>query len=179
MFCFVIGGAGSGKSAYAEHLAAAAPGPRYYLATMQPGTGPETAARIARHRAMRAGKGFVTIERPLDLAGLRLPGPGTVLLEDLSNLAANERYAPGGAGAAALPALLAGVEALLAQSTHLVVVANEIFSGGADYAGDTGAYLQMLAAAHRALAARADAVCEVVCGLPVWYKGKEPDFSHG
>ena len=38
--------------------------------------------------------------------------------------------------------------------------------------GDTGTYLRVLAAANRALAARADAVCEVACGLPRYYKGE-------
>ena len=35
MLMLVIGGAASGKSAYAEHLAVQSGGPRYYLATMQ------------------------------------------------------------------------------------------------------------------------------------------------
>ena len=46
------------------------------------------------------------------------------------------------------------------------------FSGGSAYAGDTGTYLRVLAAANRALAERADAVCEVACGLPRYYKGE-------
>ena len=54
----------------------------------------------------------------------------------------------------------------------LVVVTGEVFSGGSAYAGDTGTYLRVLAAANRALAARADAVCEVACGLPRYYKGE-------
>ena len=51
-------------------------------------------------------------------------------------------------------------------------VTGEVFSGGSAYAGDTGTYLRVLAAANRALAARADAVCEVACGLPRYYKGE-------
>ena len=35
MLTLVIGGAASGKSAYAEHLTVQSGGPRYYLATMQ------------------------------------------------------------------------------------------------------------------------------------------------
>ena len=65
-----------------------------------------------------------------------------------------------------------GVESLRRQSEALVVVTGEVFSGGSAYAGDTGTYLRVLAAANRALAARADAVCEVACGLPRYYKGE-------
>ena len=176
MFTLVIGGAASGKSEYAESLLLGAPGPRYYLATMEPMEDAECRARIEKHRRQRAGKGFVTIERGVDLAGLALPAQGDVLLEDLGNLAANEWYSPGGAGPeGALDAILDGIDSLRAQCRALVVVSNEIFAGGRDYAPGTEAYLELLARAHLALAARADQVCEVAFGLPVFYKkrGKE------
>ena len=53
------------------------------------------------------------------------------------------------------------------------VVSNEVFSGGADYAGDTDRYLRALAQVNNAFAARADVVVRVVCGIPVYYKGVE------
>ncbi len=173
MFTLVIGGAASGKSEYAEGLIlAAGEMPRFYLATMRP-FDEECRARIAKHRAMRADKGFDTVERCTGLAALRLPAPGAVLLEDLGNLAANELYGLEGAGEeGALAAIIDGVDRLRAQCRMLVVVSNEIFTGGRDYAGGTEDYLRLLAAAHRALAARADRVCEVVCGLPQYYKGR-------
>ena len=43
--------------------------------------------------------------------------------------------------------------------------------GGTDYAGDTDAYLLALAQINNALAARAENVCRVVCGIPKWVKG--------
>ena len=55
MFILVTGGAASGKSAYAEGLLADWRGPKYYIATMQVGDG-ESAQRVARHQAARAGK---------------------------------------------------------------------------------------------------------------------------
>ena len=110
MFTLVIGGAASGKSEYAESLLLGRPGPRYYLATMEPAADGECRARIERHRALRAGKGFATIERAVDLRGLALPARGDVLLEDLGNLAANELYSPAGAGPdGALEAVVEGV----------------------------------------------------------------------
>lgn len=172
MLTLAVGASGSGKSAFAERLAAASPAPRVYLATMQVWDA-ESRARVQRHRAMRAGKGFATVEAPLHLAALTLPPCRTVLLEDLGNLAANERYDPAGAGDAALYAVLDGVEHIARQCGHLIVVSNEIFVGGSRYAGDTAAYLRLLADLNRALAARADNVYEVCRGIAVCYKGQE------
>ena len=170
MLTLVVGGAASGKSAYAERLVLQTALPRYYLATMQVWDA-ECAARVEKHRRMRAEKQFETLECPLHLGTVRLPARGTALLEDLGNLTANELYDPAGAGEAAASAILDGLGQLAAQCEHLVVVSNEVFSGGANYAGDTDRYLKALAQVNNALAARADAVVRVVCGIPVYHKG--------
>ena len=175
MLTLVVGGAASGKSAYAERLVLQTALPRYYLATMQVWDA-ECAARVEKHRRMRAEKQFETLECPLHLGTVHLPARGTALLEDLGNLAANELYRPDGS---CLPPkqtaekMLAGIEAIAAQCNHFIIVSNEVFSGGADYAGETDLYLQALAMVNNAVAAKADAVCRVVCGLPVYYKGGE------
>ena len=137
MFTLVIGGAASGKSGYAEGLVLLSPHrPRYYIATMEP-FGEEGRRRVEKHRRMRADKEFETVECYHTLSSVRLPRRGTVLLECIGNLAANELYSPGGAGSGsgALSAIVDGVDALLAQCADLVVVSNEVFTGGADYAG--------------------------------------------
>lgn len=170
MLTLVVGGAASGKSEYAERLVLQTALPRYYLATMQVWDA-ECAARVEKHRRMRAEKQFETLECPLHLGTVRLPARGTALLEDLGNLTANELYDPSGAGEAAASAILDGLDRLAAQCEHLVVVSNEVFSGGANYAGDTDRYLKALAQVNNALAARADAVVRVVCGIPVYHKG--------
>lgn len=170
MLTLVVGGAASGKSAYAERLVLQTALPRYYLATMQVWDA-ECAARVEKHRRMRAEKQFETLECPLHLGTVRLPARGTALLEDLGNLTANELYDPAGAGETAASAILDGLDKLAVQCEHLVVVSNEVFSGGANYAGDTDRYLKALAQVSNALAARADAVVRVVCGIPVYYKG--------
>ena len=83
MLALVSGGSASGKSRFAEDLAAGrSAGTRIYVATMQVWD-EESRRRVARHRAMRAGKGFATVERPLDLERLEVPAGSTVLLEDL------------------------------------------------------------------------------------------------
>lgn len=173
MMTLIIGGAGSGKSGYAEQLLQNSRGPRYYLATMQVWD-EECRLRVARHRKMRAGKGFCTVEVPLHLEKVTLPGAGSVLLEDLSNLLANERYDPQGAGNAAAETVYRGICALYARSSHLILVGNEIFCGGDDYDAETMRFLKELAALHRRLAAGADNLCEVVAGIPFYHKGKEP-----
>lgn len=172
MLTLVVGGAASGKSQYAEDLVLGTPLPRYYLATMEVWDA-ECAARVEKHRQMRAKKQFATVECPLDLDSVQLPARGTVLLEDLGNLVANELYDPQGAGDAAVSAILGGVDRLAKQCTDLVIVTNEVFSGGADYADDTHRYLLALAQLNNAIAARADRVVQVVCGIPVYYKGVE------
>ena len=170
MFTLVIGGSASGKSEYAERLVQGLPGARYYIATMRPWDG-ECLARIAKHQAARAGRGFVSVERYTALGGLDLPGGCNALLECLSNLTANELYQPEGGGEGAV---LFGVEHLRRQCGNLTVVTNEVFSGGAEYQGDTLNYLRALARVNRALAQRADLVVEVACGLPQVWKGRLP-----
>ena len=172
MLTLVLGGAASGKSEYAESLVLQTAGPRFYLATMQVWDA-ECSARVEKHRRMRAAKQFETVECPLHLDAVRLPARGTALLEDLGNLTANELYDPVGAGDNTAEAILAGLDAVAAQCEHLIVVSNEVFSGGTDYAGDTGRYLLALAQVNNAFAARADRVVRVVCGIPVFYKGVE------
>lgn len=172
------GGSGSGKSAWAERTllaeAAGAPdGRAVYLAAMEPSS-PEAAARIARHRAMRArhgaeaGLAFLTEERPVDIGGAALLPGDFVLLEDLGNLLANEIWLPGGAGwDGAAARILSGVGVLLERASLLVIVSGDVFADGGGYDGDTMAYIRLLGALHRELAPLAERIVEVVCGIPL------------
>ncbi len=63
---FVLGGARSGKSAYAQRIVAAFPPPWVYCATSE-ARDEEMRERIAHHRAQR-GPGWTTLEAPLALA---------------------------------------------------------------------------------------------------------------
>ena len=67
----IVGTPDSGKSVKAEEVALdlSLDTTRIYLATMIP-YGEEGVARINKHKALRAGKGFITIERPRDIAGI-------------------------------------------------------------------------------------------------------------
>lgn len=69
MITLIMGGSGSGKSAYAEDYALTQAGKslKYYIATMQIYDA-EGQRKVERHRKLRAGKGFITIEQPTDIA---------------------------------------------------------------------------------------------------------------
>lgn len=135
--------------------------------------GREGAERIARHRRARAGKGFMTLEQPRNLETCSIPPHATVLLEDLGNLAANEVFAGQTMDpAAALANLERGLSALEARAKHLVVVGNDLFRDGEDYPPETMAYLDILARVQADLAKRCDLVAELVCGIPVIWKGE-------
>ena len=173
MLILVTGGAANGKSRYAESLCMQKPLPRFYLAAMQP-YGAEGEARIARHRAMRKEKGFTTIERYTDYASLKLPARGTALLECICNLTANEMFDENGSVSDPVDRVLAGVFAVQAQCETLIVVTNDVGSDGVSYAPETEAYIAALGRINAALAARADAVIELVAGIPVAVKGELP-----
>lgn len=176
MIILLTGGSASGKSDWAEALAAALhkrkkkedpESPLLYLATMN-SPDRESRRRVARHRARRANKGFTaTLERPTALAELNLPENAALLLEDLGNLAANEFFAPDGGGE---KALFAGLEHLFTCAAHLVLVGNSVFSDGERWTGSMAEYTGLLAKAQALCAARADAAGEVVCGIPLWHK---------
>ena len=107
----------------------------------------------------------------------KIPDGSAVLLEDLSNLLANEIYLPGGQLAIKerteeqlAEAVLGPVLALAERASVLVVVTNEIFSDGVLYDEETEAFRKDLAILNRAIASRADAVYEVVAGIPLIMK---------
>ena len=173
METLVIGGSGSGKSEYAELVACREAGKRYYIAAMEP-YDEEMFLRIRRHRSMRSERGFTTVERYRDLAGLTLKDAGTALIECMSNLLANELY-----GSAAgtersedeiITGILAGTEHIKKQCRSLVIVSNDIFSSGERYEEETRRYMRLLGQINQSLAARADCVVQVAYGTPVIWK---------
>lgn len=182
MFHLVTGGSGSGKSSYAEEQTLCMSGqsedgkkslmhgkPCIYIATMKP-YGEETLKKIERHQRLRAGKGFVTLERCRELDKLKLPENSGVLLECLSNLAANELYREDGRLSDRQETeerILEGIGNILNQTDHLVVVTNEVSSDIGDYSKETKEYTAFLGELNRRLACMADQVTEVVYGIPV------------
>ncbi|KSV59357.1 bifunctional adenosylcobinamide kinase/adenosylcobinamide-phosphate guanylyltransferase [Acetivibrio ethanolgignens] len=173
MITLIMGKSGSGKSAYAEEYTAqlSQKNRKYYLATMEV-FDEEGRIRAERHRKQRRGKGFVTIEQPVDIyrvmdkiENVRME---TALLECISNLTANEMFH----GETMLPGPLAAdkvvneVEKLGLSLRHLVIVSNSAFEAGTEYDEATMEYIQTVADINERLADLADQVIEVVEGIP-------------
>lgn len=182
MMYLITGGSASGKSEYAESIAVRSgkrlQGPLYYIATMQP-YGKEGEARVKKHRMMRAGKGFQTIECYHDLKMIDWNNRGcdepenerTVLLECISNLLANEQFGQGGSDEAILDRILRGILHLKEHCDTLIVVTNEVFSDGVSYDQDTMRYLRLLGSVNQRLIQISDTAAEVVYGIPIRIKG--------
>ena len=167
MMILVTGGSGSGKSAFAEDcVLALGEKKRMYIATMFP-FDEESKKRVARHRNMRKGKGFETVECYAGLKNVRIDKNSTVLLECMSNLVANEMYDPSGAGENAEESILAGIHKLQKVSDDLVVVTNEVFSDSMTDNPEMEEYLKLLGKLNLRMGERADLVTEVVYGIPV------------
>ncbi len=184
MFHVITGGSGSGKSAYAENCIVQLHKGHslYYIATMMP-FGSEMEKKIERHRKMRAGKGFETIEcfQNLDLEAAEYER-ADVLLECMSNLVANEWFAcvqrlESHAACfskenieAVADKIWQGVKTLVANCENLVIVTNEVFAECEENTIEMDCYKQILANINCRMAKRADRVTEVVYGIPVTIK---------
>lgn len=193
MLHIVYGGSASGKSSYAESFAMSLQGDGrlLYIATMYPykwnttEIDPETMQRIERHRAMRADKGFDTVECYRHVEHIVAKRQDVLLLECMSNLLANEMYLEPDSNAGSdmaetmSPVSNKIVQALVDLSTRVqdvVIVTNDVFSDGGSltYDESTREYVKNLAEINCALARVAETVTEVVCGIPVIVKKNHP-----
>lgn len=167
MLVLITGGSGSGKSEFAENLAVSMSKNLTYIAAMRPSDDAECQNRIARHRKMRADKGFNTVERYTDIKNLNISG--TAVLECMSNLLANEMFF--GSGKNAVSEILLGVEHIKKQCDNLIIVTNEISSDGMEYDTMTQEYKKNLGFINCEIAKKADEVYEVMCGTVNKLKG--------
>jgi adenosylcobinamide kinase/adenosylcobinamide-phosphate guanylyltransferase len=164
----VLGGARSGKSAFAERLVAETGLSRHYVATGR-AWDDEMRERIARHRADR-GEGWQTHEEPLDLVGRleALDDADKAILVDcltlwVTNLMMEER-----AMADEFDRLAAHV---LKARARLVLVSNEVGLGIVPENRMAREFRDHAGRLHQAIAASAREVYFVAAGLPLKMKG--------
>ena len=192
MITLVTGGSGSGKSEYAEGLILdSSCSRRFYVATMI-AYGKEGRDKVERHRMLRQGKGFITIEKPRDVgrvmfeeheagSGASSRADRALLLECVSNLAANEMFKEGtgkteageqqGGPIQCLSHKIAeDIISLAGQVQDMVIVTNEVDRDGICYEPETMEYIRLMGCLNQKLASAADRVVEVVHGIPVLWK---------
>ncbi|WP_026488882.1 bifunctional adenosylcobinamide kinase/adenosylcobinamide-phosphate guanylyltransferase [Butyrivibrio sp. XBB1001] len=150
MVVLIIGIPDSGKSKMAEDMAVSLSenGSRYYIATMIP-FGEEGQKRIEKHRKLRQGKGFETIECPEDL-GRKLSNVdgiagSTCLLECMSNLVGNEMHREGAlCGNELVNHIIKDVRNLCQRAENVVIVSNSFPMEAPGYDDDTRNYVRAL-----------------------------------
>lgn len=166
----VLGGARSGKSAFAERLIAGTGRPRRYIATAEAGDD-EMRARIAQHRQSRMGQ-WTTVEAPLDLVGaLADVQPDEAVLIDCATLwLSNHLLAEHD-----IPALSQNLIAALTACPALVVmVSNEVGWGIVPQNALARRFCDEQGRLNQRLAQAAGLVVTVVAGLPMVLKGQLP-----
>ena len=172
MFILITGENNSGKSACAEKIAGRIGGRMVYAATMIP-CGGEGRARVEKHRRQRAGMGFVTVECPRRLRGVDADEKTLVLLEDLSNLLANNLF--DGESPASAASVFDDVKDLQARCGTLIAVTIDGLSPEG-YEEKTRNYIQSLNWLNDQLAREADALIEMRGGSACLRKGECPWF---
>ena len=169
MLIFVSGGSASGKSALAERICVSLPADEHvYIATM-PVRSPEDERKVARHHALRAGRGFRTIEAPNRLDLSDVPPGAAVLLECLSTFTANRMFS-GDHSDDWLETLKAELQPLIARPGPTVVVSAEVGCDGLQFDAYTEDYRRVLTGLGVWLCQRSDRAVEAVCGTAKEHK---------
>lgn len=162
----VTGGARSGKSAVAEGRTLRFGSPAVYIATAEAHDA-EMAERIAAHRARR-GPQWRTVAAPLDLPGALAATEGAPRLVDCLTLWLSNLMLAGRDTAQARQALVA---ALGAAQSPVVLVTNEVGWGIVPDNPLARRFRDEAGLLGQRVAAIADEVCLVACGLPLTLKG--------
>ncbi|MBK8509006.1 MAG: bifunctional adenosylcobinamide kinase/adenosylcobinamide-phosphate guanylyltransferase [Candidatus Competibacter sp.] len=170
MKSFILGGARSGKSAFAQQQALECGLDVIYVATGQAGDG-EMAERIARHRAERPAA-WGLVEEPLALAdALRAQAsPRRCLLVDCLTLWLSNLLAAGdGRLEREIPHLL---ELLPALPGRVLLVSNEVGQGIVPVHPLARRFRDEAGLLHQAVARQCDRVIFIVAGLPLVLKDR-------
>jgi len=175
----ITGGARSGKSRHAQACAEARPGGRLFIAT-SPIIDAEMRARIERHQADRWGRDWCTVEeplRPMDVLAAH-PEEEVVLLDCLTLWVANllfeaeepEYYTETKIGELAREL----AEAAACRQGVVIIVTNEVGLGIVPENPLARRYRDLVGRCNQTIAAKADRVDLVTCGIPLTIKGEKP-----
>ena len=171
----VLGGARSGKSAFAERLAAESGAPVLYVATATAGD-QEMAERIAQHRAQRPAS-WRTLEVPVNVAAgvsaelHKQAEIVTVIVEDLTFLLSNLIGEDAGARANEAEArAMAEVQGVLGLAANIILVSNEVGMGLVPPYPLGRLFRDALGRLNQAAAAHSQEVYLLVAGLPLQLK---------
>ncbi len=174
----VTGGARSGKSDYALKRAEAISGTHYFLATC-PVVDSEMDDRIARHKADRQGGIWRTIEEEINLeTTIQTLGPDAVCLVDCLTLWVNNlMFAAEKLGTVfGEDEMSDRVLNLLRAAENfrgtLICVSNEVGMGVVPDNVLARRYRDLVGRSNRIIAAAADEVILVSCGLPLFIKNE-------
>jgi adenosylcobinamide kinase/adenosylcobinamide-phosphate guanylyltransferase len=175
---FITGGSRSGKSAHGQALAESIAGPRVYIATC-PVVDEEMAARIQKHRAQRQASRWQTIEQTIDLAGaLRGTRESSVRLIDCLTLWINNLLyqAEGQVQEVTEDDIARLCAELLAVCAELpgdvIFIANEVGMGIVPDNLLSRRYRDLAGRCNQIMAAGADRVILMICGLPLEIKNR-------
>ncbi len=172
MTVLILGTPDSGKSRKAEALMEdiSGEGDKIYIATMIP-YGKEGEERVKKHRKMREGKGYLTIECPVDIisaaSGIDRLEDRCCLLECLSNLIGNELHSEDNKGMdedKLIDKITGDVMTLGSKCRHLVIVSNHFSMDDPEYDEDTKRYVRMTDLINKELSLKADQIYELTGG---------------
>lgn len=167
---FVLGGAASGKSIFAESLCVNSGLTRIYLATSLIWDD-EMRAKMEAHKIQRGGD-WQTIEEPRDIAKALLAAPtGSVVLVDCLTMWLNNIMMDDDSRDSWRVPWGQVETALTDCAAHIVFVSNEVGQGIVPENALSRRFRNAQGKLNQAVAARADTVVNVIAGLPQILKG--------
>jgi len=166
----VLGGARSGKTAFAESLAMRSGSKPVYLATAE-ALDAEMRERVASHQRGR-GERFATIEEPLALSDALLVAAREhdVILVDCLTLWITNLLIANQDVAMAVSEL--GATLVQLKTARVIMVSNEVGLGIVPDNAMARTFRDLAGSAHQRLAEVCDDVYFVVAGLPMTLKGE-------
>lgn len=176
MITLITGGSRSGKSAFAQRWAEQIDGPRLFIATC-PRIDPEMDERILRHQQDREGLGWQTAEVPLRLAEEleHIPAGTTVLIDCLTLWINNLMYEAEQKELEIREDQLTNLAEELAHTARkhqgkVFLVTNEVGLGIVPDNPMVRRYRDLVGRCNQVIAAFADQVFLVSCGIPLQLK---------